>query len=482
MAGPKSEIADSRDDSADFDVVVLGAGISGLVSASILLEQGCTRVAVVDEYAQVGGNHLDFRHNGYTFDVGSLIFQDDSPLLHHFPELLPRYLPINPSWARLNPQGRVTRYPFSVKDDLLRAGPFECSRILLSAAFARIFRRRLVTARDFARYWLGSRLLYRSGLERYMERFCGLPADQIDLQFAEKRMMWIPQYASVPALARFLWASRVRPSELETGNRQLLRPKEGFAHLYEPAVKRLTEGGVTFLLGALPKTLRRVDEVSHLETEDGTITADRVVSTIPIDRLRTLCGQADAEPLPTVTLVSLFLSFAGDRGFTESILYNFDHDGAWKRLTMYSDFYGPVDGREYFTVEVIAGTAPQTAEEAADDFRRHTAAQGLFDGDLRFEGGYTLQNAYPVYTAGAGPRAEGSVSTLRAFGVESFGRQGGFEYQPTARVSTLEAEAALKRSSTPPRSVRTVAPSGAGTADLTTVHPSAPESPPTPVR
>ena len=35
------------------------------------------------------------------------------------------------------------------------------------------------------------------------------------------------------------------------------------------------------------------------------------------------------------------------------------------------------------------------------------------------------------------------MAELREWGVESFGRQGGFQYQPTARVSTKEAEVAL---------------------------------------
>ena len=63
------------------DAVVLGAGISGLVSASVLLEQGCERVIIVDEYPHIGGNHIDWSSDGYTFDIGSIIFQDDSPLL-----------------------------------------------------------------------------------------------------------------------------------------------------------------------------------------------------------------------------------------------------------------------------------------------------------------------------------------------------------------------------------------------------------------
>jgi len=147
-----------------YDVIVLGAGISGLVSASILSREGSGNVLVVDEYARVGGNHIDCSIGEYTFDIGSFIFQDDSPLLAHLPEILPLYVPINPSWGRLNPQGVVTRYPISVKDDIVAAGPIEWLRMLSSVLFARIFLRRLQNARDFARYWIGVRLLHRSGL------------------------------------------------------------------------------------------------------------------------------------------------------------------------------------------------------------------------------------------------------------------------------------------------------------------------------
>ena len=70
----------------------------------MLAQQGCKRIVVVDEYDHIGGNHIDWSSGGYTFDIGSLIFQDDSPLLKHFPELLAYYVPIQPRWARLTPQ------------------------------------------------------------------------------------------------------------------------------------------------------------------------------------------------------------------------------------------------------------------------------------------------------------------------------------------------------------------------------------------
>lgn len=424
-----------------FDAVVLGAGVSGLVAASVLLEQGCRRILVADEYAHVGGNHIDRAIGDYSFDVGSFVFQDDSPLLRHFPELLPEYVAIDPSWGRLNPQGVVTRYPISLKADLFDAGPVEWGRILASALIARLFRRRLSNARDFARHWIGARLLHRSGLERYMERFYGLPPERIDLKFAEKRMLWIKEHAQVVTHLRRIG----RPAEVRITNTQLARPKAGFAPLYAPAVARLEARGVSFRLGARLDRLRREGGEFVLEADGRRAIADRVVSTVPLEHAARLCGLAPDEALTTVTLISLFFSFAGERGFDQSILYNFSHQGAWKRLTVYSDFYGRVGGREYFAAEVNADHVGGSIRTGAEDFRRHTADNNLFRGDLRLEGGHVLANAYPVYTDNAEEKVARQVAALRAFGVESIGRQGRFDYQPTARDTTLKAEAALAR-------------------------------------
>jgi protoporphyrinogen oxidase len=446
------EEAVQRIDDADstaaerYDAIVLGAGVSGLVSASVLTRQGCRRVAVIDEYTHLGGNHIDWTSGDYTFDIGSLIFQDDSPLLQHFPELLPRYVPIRPRWARLNPQRSITTYPISVRDDILGAGPIEVARILVSAVYARLFQRRMRNASEFARHWIGARLLHRSGLDAYMTRFYGVASDQIGIELARKRMQWISEHASLRAMLGRL--RRTRPPA--PTNRQLARPREGFASLYAVAAATLSARGATFLMGAKLDRIERLDHGFVLFCDGRAIIADRIVSTIPIPRLQALCSLPVSQELETITLLALYFSFDGKRGFDEEIIYNFSYDGAWKRLTMYSDFYGPAQGREYFGVEVIANHIGKSVARAEADFRAHVAANGLFSGDLRLEGHQFLENAYPIYRNGADESAAEAVKALKAFGIESFGRQGGFNYQPTARVSTIEAEAALRRSTTIP--------------------------------
>jgi protoporphyrinogen oxidase len=182
---------------AAWDAIILGAGVTGLVAASVLHRQGLKRVLVIDEYDRLGGNHIH-RHIGpYTFDIGPQIFQDDSPLMAHFSELLAIYHPVTIDISRIAPGGDVRAYPFSLREDVVSAGPVEWIRLLASLAWARVPPVRIANAADYARYWIGPRVFDRSGLAHYIERFYGAKASEIDKVFAEKRMPRIADAASL---------------------------------------------------------------------------------------------------------------------------------------------------------------------------------------------------------------------------------------------------------------------------------------------
>ncbi|CAE7681432.1 retsat, partial [Symbiodinium microadriaticum] len=53
----------------DFDAIVIGSGIGGLVAASLLARTG-KRVLILEQHDQIGGCCHSFRENGFEFDTG----------------------------------------------------------------------------------------------------------------------------------------------------------------------------------------------------------------------------------------------------------------------------------------------------------------------------------------------------------------------------------------------------------------------------
>ncbi len=411
----------------------------------LFIKQGQSSVSLIDSYPQVGGNHIDVQVGAYTFDVGTFIFQNESPLLRHFPDLVPLYTEVSATISRVTPAGAVHGYPISAGAEIFGAGPLEWLRIAASLAWGRLTRRSKQNAEDFLHFWMGRRLAAITGVENYVRRFYGVAADQIDIKFAEKRMEWIADGASLKKrLARLMgykdpWGHS--PS--------LVRPREGFATLYQPAADRIRLSGGVIHLGQALKSLRRDGDHFVLSTAQGDFVAKKVVSTLPLHQALALCGLRQLYALPTLSLTTLMFSFEGIRGFDTYILYNFSEAGSWKRITMFSDAYGRVEGREYFGVEInhdgadAEGPSEERAEQDAANFVADMAEKGLFRGDLRLETYHVLHNAYLVYMPGAAEQAAQAIAALEAFCIRSIGRQGGFDYLPAARATTLTVEEAL---------------------------------------
>ena len=422
-----------------WDAVVLGAGISGLVAAKLLQKQGLARIAIVEEYDHIGGNHIDSHIGPFTFDIGTLIFWENSPFFNHFPELLPLYQPVEASFGRIIPSGEVSSYPVSISAEVFAKGLPEILRLVSSLVISRLLRRKPVNAADFARFWIGNRLFQKSGLGSYMERFYGVQADEIELDFAKKRMSWISDAASL--------RNRLRRSlRRKTGRQhiqQFVRPRAGFATLYNLARRSLEKQGAVFYLGQSMSSIQKAGETFCIRSQSEEWQANRLISTIPLQRLTSLCGIDDKPRLVSVELASLFFSFKGKRGFTYSVLHNFSSSGRWKRLTMFSDFYGAVEDREYLGVEVNLPPSGFGIDQLAQDFILNVRARGLFDGETRLEGYLKTANAYPVYTGGATEEARRVLQQVRSYGIESIGRQGGFDYLPSAANTTAVVEAAL---------------------------------------
>ncbi len=308
---------------------------------------------------------------------------------------------------------------------------------LLSLLRGRIVDREPKSAGSFARHYLGDRLFAQSGLRAYIQRLCGIPADEVEYRFAEKRMGWIARAVSPEAIASRLWPGAAKGA----GPSALVRPREGFEALYDRVAARLTDRGVEIHLNSQLEKIDVLEEGFRVRTQKGLFAASRVISSLPLTVTAEACGIAAGKGIESLPLLSLYVSYAGDLGFPSEVLYNFSDVGSWKRLTVHSRIYGEVDGKHYLSVEtpLALGPSDPAAEFAAfQDFMR---SHGLMQGDAELVGHDVTDFAYPTYAHGSIDASEALIERIEKTGVEMLGRQGRFDYIPTAsRATQLVAE------------------------------------------
>lgn len=90
-----------REPDPTYDVVIVGAGIGGLVTANLLAKEGL-RVLVVEQHYMVGGYCSTFRRAGYTFEAATHFY----PLLGNPETLTGRLLEeigCQTEWVRMDP-------------------------------------------------------------------------------------------------------------------------------------------------------------------------------------------------------------------------------------------------------------------------------------------------------------------------------------------------------------------------------------------
>lgn len=121
-----------------YDAIVIGAGISGLLSALVLSKKG-KRVLIVDKESFVGGICRSYDVEGYTVDTGPHIItrMDSGPLkelMDNYFDVVPSFVPHGTYHVRINES--VKPFPWSVREwmlfDLL---PLEDRSLMMKTAF-----------------------------------------------------------------------------------------------------------------------------------------------------------------------------------------------------------------------------------------------------------------------------------------------------------------------------------------------------------
>lgn len=418
-------------------VAILGAGPSGLALARRLADLGGVDVTIFEQSDRVGGLHHSVGFDGDHFDTGTFLFNSRHGMLETFPELAHEFVQVAYRPRSITPTGSFDKYPFSPSGYVRDHGPLAAARVVPELLWSKLRYRRKDSVAAFARYYMSDTVYRQSGLRDYVCRLNDADDSELDVLFAELRMAPIAHNGFRKIVTRKL-PSRDKKRPLKLADR-LVRPQEGMPYLYGKMRDDVSERGVNILFDQKITAISATSEGFTVVANGITSTHDRVVSTIPVPAALQLIGAEARSSFPTRNLISLF--YRGDFVPDAPVLFNFTTAGMWKRITVFSKFYGPgADGRDYLTAEVtVQGEDPADVETARRDFEAHMATHGVLAKPV-YLGAELTKNAYPLYLKDSLPEMEADKQVLIDFGIDVLGRQGNFEYV----ISNVSARRAAK--------------------------------------
>lgn len=111
-----SEVGLSKPSVMDGPVVVVGAGVAGLVTAHLLAESGA-KVIVVESFSDIGGLARSYSYDGFVFDVGPHRFHTENPNIKaYLDRVLKGDSTAFPRRSEVYFQGKYYRWPLHPKN------------------------------------------------------------------------------------------------------------------------------------------------------------------------------------------------------------------------------------------------------------------------------------------------------------------------------------------------------------------------------
>lgn len=441
-------------------VAVLGAGPTGLATAHFLSStlDPAPELHVFEAQPRAGGHHQSRTIEQHVFDTGCFAYSDGEDLPLTFPRLFPDlFAPIHNFQQRVLLDGKMHPFPLSPEVIFSRLSTLQKIGVAPEIV-ARAVWREIVTneSRLDLESWICRRTgpaIYRAaGLPDYLQKLMGLPPSELHRDLGIKRLEKIDLQTRLKALAKRglnkLPGIRYDDSEvMSSAPPRFMYPRQGGAgSIADHVVGLLRDRGVTlhFDSPVISADLEssRVGLTWESPVAPGSETFDAVVSTIPLTHLARLSGLGGSPPrLHFKRLMMLFAIVRTPQALGgPAVLYSFNPDHDWKRITSYSEFR-PTSAAESETALGIEVPMPTGRDDSPEAVLSRVLEQlcgesGLFTADqVSFAGSAMLTQAYPVLDLTHESELAAAQERLAPYPLISVGREGNFDYCFTPRCA-----------------------------------------------
>ncbi|NNE75418.1 MAG: NAD(P)/FAD-dependent oxidoreductase [Acidimicrobiales bacterium] len=426
--------------------VIIGAGPAGLTAAYQLAKHG-VQCEILEADSVVGGISRTAERNGWRFDIGGHRFftkvQAVEDLWHEI--LDDDDFLLRPRMSRIFYGGKFYDYPLRAMNALRNLGPVEAVRCVGSYVYARI--RPPADTTSFEG-WTASRFgwrLYRTFFKTYTEKVWGVPADEIQADWAAQRIKNLSLFKAV--------LNSMMPKRNQTDITSLIEefqyPKFGPGMMWETCHAKVEAKGSRVHFDSPVTRIVHTDGLATAVVASGPdgpieLPCSSVISSMPIPLLLKAM-----DPLPPAEVVEAadkltfrdFLTVAlvvpEADGFPDNWIYVHSPDVELGRVQNFGSWspYLVKDGRtclglEYFVNE---GDKLWTMDDEAlvELGTTEMARLGLLE-PSHVQEGYVVRmpKAYPMYDAGYKDRVELLRAWLadNASNVYPVGRNGMHKY------------------------------------------------------
>lgn len=432
--------------------MVLGAGLAGLSAAEELARRG-QDVVVVEKLPVSGGLAATVHDNGFSYDLGPHRFHTNNQDVLRFVQGLPGIdLMQLERVSRIRLLDRYFKYPLSFGNVLSTMPLHRGAGMMLSFMGEKI--RGVFSPREQNSFegWVLSRFgreLYELYLAPYNRKLWGMEPSALSADWASQRI-------TVPSLAGLV-RETVFPSR--NAIRSLVStfhyPRGGIGEISTRLEKQIESCGGTFLFSNEPLSVSRSGGRWSIQLTDGVLEADRMISTIPLNRFTGLLGgllhddvHRAASSLRFRSLVFLTVLLKGDVEPRDHWIYTSEDRYLFNRLSISRNFDTDVPSQIVFEFSCLEGD--ETWNMSREELLRSTIPGaehlGLFSAD-EVSGSHVSRaaHAYPIYDLDYTRNTACVLNALEAVqGSVTCGRQGLFRYNNMDHSIEMGKYAALE--------------------------------------